>query len=229
MVGKNHGGMQFTMKIPINNSSRRKSINKSPPSTTTTTTPSFSNFNSSSFTFTPDFGISESNSNSNLNPNPNFYYPSSYPGSYPAPYPHLYPYTEPNPNIHFNSSPPPPPSSFSNIEFNLNPHSTFKFVSNWPPFQESLPFPPQHDSSNLPNGIEPVLTISQESPKMNTIPSVPSISKESDKDATCEYCGKMYKHKSCLVKHQWEHHKHWETTKRLCESKHQQVQFYSSF
>jgi len=48
---------------------------------------------------------------------------------------------------------------------------------------------------------------------------------EADREeVTCEFCGKIYKHRNCLTKHQWEHHEHWETTKRLCVSKHQQVQ-----
>lgn len=40
----------------------------------------------------------------------------------------------------------------------------------------------------------------------------------------CDQCGKVYKHRSCLVKHRWEHHSAWEETKRCCTTKHQQVQ-----
>ena len=40
----------------------------------------------------------------------------------------------------------------------------------------------------------------------------------------CNQCGKVYKHKSCLMKHSWEHHSAWEETKRCCTTKHQQVQ-----
>ena len=40
----------------------------------------------------------------------------------------------------------------------------------------------------------------------------------------CDQCGKVYKHKSCLIKHRWEHHSAWEETKRCCTTKHQQVQ-----
>ena len=40
----------------------------------------------------------------------------------------------------------------------------------------------------------------------------------------CDQCGKVYKHRSCLVKHSWEHHSAWEETKRCCTTKHQQVQ-----
>lgn len=45
-----------------------------------------------------------------------------------------------------------------------------------------------------------------------------------EEEVTCEVCGKVYKHKSCLVKHYWEHNKYWDLTKGLCENKHQQVQ-----
>jgi DnaJ-class molecular chaperone len=40
----------------------------------------------------------------------------------------------------------------------------------------------------------------------------------------CERCGKVYKHKNCLVKHGWEHHESWQMTKKWCQTKHQQVQ-----
>ena len=40
----------------------------------------------------------------------------------------------------------------------------------------------------------------------------------------CDQCGKVYKHRSCLVKHRWEHHTAWEETRRCCTTKHQQVQ-----
>lgn len=40
----------------------------------------------------------------------------------------------------------------------------------------------------------------------------------------CERCGKVYKHKNCLVKHAWEHHESWPMTKKWCATKHQQVQ-----
>lgn len=40
----------------------------------------------------------------------------------------------------------------------------------------------------------------------------------------CMDCGKVYKHKNCLVKHLWEHHEMWHATKRQCHTKHQQVQ-----
>lgn len=40
----------------------------------------------------------------------------------------------------------------------------------------------------------------------------------------CEQCGKVYKHRNCLAKHRWEHHESWESTRKLCATKHQQVQ-----
>lgn len=40
----------------------------------------------------------------------------------------------------------------------------------------------------------------------------------------CGECGKVYKHRNCLVKHHWEHHALWPLTKRFCQTKHQQVQ-----
>ena len=40
----------------------------------------------------------------------------------------------------------------------------------------------------------------------------------------CEVCGKVYKHRNCLSKHRWEHHDAWEHTKKVCQTKHQQVQ-----
>lgn len=40
----------------------------------------------------------------------------------------------------------------------------------------------------------------------------------------CEVCGKTYKHRNCLSKHMWEHHESWEHTKKVCQTKHQQVQ-----
>lgn len=40
----------------------------------------------------------------------------------------------------------------------------------------------------------------------------------------CETCGKIYKHKNCLIKHRWEHHEAWNMTRKWCHSKHQQVQ-----
>lgn len=40
----------------------------------------------------------------------------------------------------------------------------------------------------------------------------------------CEVCGKSYKHRNCLSKHMWEHHESWEHTKKVCQTKHQQVQ-----
>jgi hypothetical protein len=40
----------------------------------------------------------------------------------------------------------------------------------------------------------------------------------------CESCGKTYKHRNCLSKHLWEHHDAWEHTRRVCQTKHQQVQ-----
>ena len=40
----------------------------------------------------------------------------------------------------------------------------------------------------------------------------------------CEICGKSYKHRNCLSKHMWEHHDSWEHTKKVCQTKHQQVQ-----
>ena len=40
----------------------------------------------------------------------------------------------------------------------------------------------------------------------------------------CEKCGKEYKHRNCLLKHRWEHHPTWESTKKACQTKHQQVQ-----
>ncbi|OZJ05039.1 hypothetical protein BZG36_02135 [Bifiguratus adelaidae] len=41
---------------------------------------------------------------------------------------------------------------------------------------------------------------------------------------SCDVCGKQYKHRNCLVKHNWEHHECWETCLRFNLSKHQQVQ-----
>ncbi len=49
-------------------------------------------------------------------------------------------------------------------------------------------------------------------------------SDSSEEEVTCEVCGKVYKHKSCLVKHYWEHNRYWDLTKGLCDNKHQQVQ-----
>ena len=46
----------------------------------------------------------------------------------------------------------------------------------------------------------------------------------SNKQYQCEQCGKVYKHRNCLSKHRWEHHESWEVTKRICSTKHQQVQ-----
>lgn len=40
----------------------------------------------------------------------------------------------------------------------------------------------------------------------------------------CEQCGKVYKHRNCLSKHRWEHHESWELTRKICATKHQQVQ-----
>lgn len=40
----------------------------------------------------------------------------------------------------------------------------------------------------------------------------------------CDICGKVYKHRNCLSKHMWEHHESWEHTKKVCQTKHQQVQ-----
>ncbi len=40
----------------------------------------------------------------------------------------------------------------------------------------------------------------------------------------CDHCGKVYKHRNCLVKHGWEHHESWHLTMKHCSSKHQQVQ-----
>lgn len=40
----------------------------------------------------------------------------------------------------------------------------------------------------------------------------------------CSQCGKQYKHRQCLLKHRWEHHTAWEETRKLCQTKHQQVQ-----
>lgn len=44
------------------------------------------------------------------------------------------------------------------------------------------------------------------------------------KQFLCKKCGKTYKHRNCLIKHNWEHHEHWAGTKRWCQTKHQQVQ-----
>ncbi|KAJ1564918.1 hypothetical protein HK096_005540 [Nowakowskiella sp. JEL0078] len=41
---------------------------------------------------------------------------------------------------------------------------------------------------------------------------------------SCNECGKIYKHGSCLSKHKWEHTELWQETTRLSLSKHQQVQ-----
>lgn len=43
-------------------------------------------------------------------------------------------------------------------------------------------------------------------------------------DHQCDRCGKVYKHRNCLLKHAWEHHESWTLTKRWCQTKHQQVQ-----
>ena len=40
----------------------------------------------------------------------------------------------------------------------------------------------------------------------------------------CDVCGKVYKHRNCLSKHMWEHHESWEHTRKVCQTKHQQVQ-----
>lgn len=40
----------------------------------------------------------------------------------------------------------------------------------------------------------------------------------------CKDCGKEYKHRNCLVKHRWEHNGAWESTRKSCQTKHQQVQ-----
>lgn len=40
----------------------------------------------------------------------------------------------------------------------------------------------------------------------------------------CEICGKSYKNRNCLLKHGWEHHDQWATSREVCASKHQQVQ-----
>ena len=40
----------------------------------------------------------------------------------------------------------------------------------------------------------------------------------------CSTCGKEYKHRSCLLKHLWEHHQGWAATKRLRLTKHQRAQ-----
>eukprot|EP00123_Amoebidium_parasiticum_P003290 comp14582_c0_seq1/m.10849 comp14582_c0_seq1/g.10849 ORF comp14582_c0_seq1/g.10849 comp14582_c0_seq1/m.10849 type:complete len:184 (-) comp14582_c0_seq1:137-688(-) len=40
----------------------------------------------------------------------------------------------------------------------------------------------------------------------------------------CVTCGKVYKHESCLLKHNWEHTEYWELAKQHCASKHQSVQ-----
>lgn len=54
----------------------------------------------------------------------------------------------------------------------------------------------------------------------NTSPSASSATVSQQ----CEQCGKTYKHHNCLSKHQWEHHWAWETTKKICATKHHQVQ-----
>ncbi|KAI9315012.1 hypothetical protein BX666DRAFT_1837210, partial [Dichotomocladium elegans] len=41
---------------------------------------------------------------------------------------------------------------------------------------------------------------------------------------SCEACGKVYKHPSCLAKHRWEHSEQWELTSKFLLTKHQQVQ-----
>ncbi|KAJ1658795.1 hypothetical protein IWQ61_002020 [Dispira simplex] len=40
----------------------------------------------------------------------------------------------------------------------------------------------------------------------------------------CNVCGKKYKHRSCLIKHRWEHHESWESCLKYNLTKHQQVQ-----
>lgn len=62
-------------------------------------------------------------------------------------------------------------------------------------------------------------------------PATPPVEKTEKRTRTlpstthqCERCGKVYKHKNCLLKHAWEHHESWSLTKKWCATKHQQVQ-----
>ena len=53
---------------------------------------------------------------------------------------------------------------------------------------------------------------------------VPALMIEEGSFNQCEQCGKVYKHRNCLSKHRWEHHESWELTRKICSTKHQQVQ-----
>lgn len=52
----------------------------------------------------------------------------------------------------------------------------------------------------------------------------PRLTSSNSSGLQCGVCGKSYKHRNCLSKHMWEHHDSWEHTKKVCQTKHQQVQ-----
>lgn len=66
---------------------------------------------------------------------------------------------------------------------------------------------------------------SSSSPPPQQHTSISKRLKLSDPNALqCDVCGKVYKHRNCLSKHMWEHHESWEHTRKVCQTKHQQVQ-----
>lgn len=81
-------------------------------------------------------------------------------------------------------------------------------------------------NQRLPNGHNAQGTILRHLPKKLDKAKNPGDHGTQDKanSLKCWQCGKVYKHKNCLIKHYWEHHESWESTKHLCQTKHQQVQ-----
>lgn len=61
-------------------------------------------------------------------------------------------------------------------------------------------------------------------PPQQHMPSSKRLRSSDPNALQCDICGKLYKHRNCLSKHMWEHHESWEHTRKVCQTKHQQVQ-----
>jgi len=186
--------MQFTMKLSVNNRSPNMPI--------------------------PTSSSSSSSSSSFPSAAPSDPFPSSSPFTSSSFPPH-----QPGSSFgHFTVSSSPPPSS---QQLSSSPTYPSSFPGSIHPHREDSPSPsyePFSSSQSLYHRREsPALSSSPpEHPSVHSFPIKPN-GEEAPREVTCSICGKIYKHKSCLSKHLWEHHEHWETTKKFCSTKHQQV------